>query len=606
MTSSDQLSVELMRMRIALVAMLAGLLFLVGSLWRIQVRDVSKYRSKVDRQSVRRVRLPGTRGLIYDRNGLCLADNRPSYCVGIYIEELRQPGSWSNTINRVEETIAKLSGVLHLKSDVTREEIRKHINRRLPLPFPAWRDVDETTVARLEELEPRLPGVAIYYEPVRSYPMGALASHLLGYVGRSDPEQDPEEPWQYYHPEMEGKYGVEKTFNDELTGIAGGYVIQVDASGYRRKDFVNTELKPREPVSGSDIVLTIDSRIQRLAEKALEGETGAVVILDPRNGDVLAMASSPKFDPNDFSPSVSAEEWDKLNTDPGKPMVNRAIAGIYPPGSTFKPLVIITALESGVATADTTFDCPGYFQLGSAIFHCWQKAGHGTLAMRKAIEQSCNAYFCQLGLRCTYDRIQRMGDAVGFGHKTGIEMGGESAGLLPKKGRGWSGGDTCNASIGQGAVSVTPLQMAVFTASIANDGTVYRPRLMMRRGDAEGEVARKMLWAPTTMKVLKGGMHDVIEAETGTGKRAKIPGVEMAGKTGTAEFDSGSQRRKHTWMTLFAPFDQPRYVVAMVLDEGVSGGLSVAPRINELMRGVFSAESPASNVTTTVSQGDKS
>jgi penicillin-binding protein 2 len=592
----------MMRTRIILAAMLLALIFLGASLWRIQVHDVSKYRSSVDRQSIRRVRLPGSRGMIYDRNGFCMADNRPSYCVGIYIEELRQAGSWSNTINKVEDTIGRLSGVLGMRSDVTREDIRRHINKRLPLPFMAWRDIDDAAVAKLEEIGEEFPGVSIYVEPVRCYPMGATAAHLLGYVGRANPEQDPEQPFHYYLPEMEGKAGIESALNDELTGIPGGYLIRVDASGFRRRYVGEKDVQSKDPVPGTDIVLTIDSRIQLMAEKALVSSNGpvrgAVVVLDPRNGDVLALASSPAFDPNSFTPSVPIAEWQRLNTDEDKPLINRAIAGIYPPGSTFKPLIVITALDSGCATADTTFNCCGYFDLGNARFHCWQKTGHGTIPMRKAIEQSCNAYFCQLGLRCGYERIRRMADMVGFGHKTGIILDGESAGLLPRKSRGWSGGDTCNISIGQGAISATPLQMAVFTASIANGGTIYRPRLVLRRGETEGEVVSKMGWSAETMRLVRGGMHDVVEAESGTGKRAKIQGVEMAGKTGTAEFETQSQKRKHTWMTVFAPCDKPRYTVAMVLDEGVSGGVSVAPQINKLMTGIFQLETAPTGVVT--------
>jgi penicillin-binding protein 2 len=601
LTPSDQLSVELARMRIVLAIMLGIFVCLVASLWHVQVRDVSKYRSSVDRQSIRRVRLPGTRGVILDRNGVCLAENIPSYCIAMYIEELRQPGSWSNTINRVEAVIAELSQVLRLKPEVTRENIRKHISRRLPLPFLAWRDIDQAALARWAEANVTFPGVDVYVEPVRCYPMGPLAAHLLGYVGKADPEQESEEDfYHFYLPEMEGKSGVEQAFNSELAGVAGGYLIRVNASGFK-----HSEVSERKPVSGKDITLTLNVRIQRLAETALSGEAGAIVVLDPRNGDVLAMASSPSFDPNSFSPSISIEEFRKLNSaESNKPLLNRAISGLYPPGSTFKPMVAITALESGRVTPDTSFDCVGYFELGDARFHCWNKSGHGFISMRKALEQSCNAYFCQLGLACDYERIYRAANALGFGHRTGIELEAEAEGLLPRKTRGWRGGDTCNISIGQGALLATPLQMAVLTMAVANGGYVYRPRIMLKQGGSIGELVTKMGWSAETMRIVRGGMHDVIEADTGTGKRAKIPGVEMAGKTGTAEYGLASNHKNYAWMTIFAPFDNPRYVVALVIEEGVSGGISAAPRINELMSGVFKLENTPVNVSPPEIGGD--
>jgi penicillin-binding protein 2 len=291
---------------------------------------------------------------------------------------------------------------------------------------------------------------------------------------------------------------------------------------------------------------------------------------------------------------------------------------VYAPGSTFKPLVAIAALENGRADGATAYGCPGFFQIGNAVFRCWRRSGHGTLQMQGALEQSCNAYFCQLGLQCGYERIYHMAEAVGFGLRTGIELPGEASGLVPNdawkratQGDGWRSGDTCNVSIGQGPILATPLQMAVFTAAIANKGTVYRPRLVLGIGDQAGDgaahgggagegrpraslrrgvVANRMGWSAETMRVVRQGMYDVVHAETGTGKRARIGGVEMAGKTGSAEYGPDAARKKYAWMIAFAPFATPRYAIAMVIEDGESGGKTTAPRIRYVMQGVFRIE----------------
>jgi len=597
MTLSDRLEGELMRTRVALMAMLAAFTFLGAVLWRIQVFSTSEYRDSLDRQSIRLVRLPAARGAILERNGICLAHNRPSYNIAVYVEELRKPGRMSNTVDEVERVIRRVGGVIGAKPEVTRADIQMHVTKRLPLPFLAWRDIDQKTLARWCESNVSLPAVDIYIEPVRSYPMGSLAAHVMGYVGRAVPGAEPEEgeePYHYYLPEMAGSYGAEKTFNERLAGEAGLEAIRVDASGFKHEI-----LQSREPVQGRDVSLTIDFRFQRLVEEALGDDRGAAVILDPRNGDVLAMASSPAFDPNRFGAGMSREEWAELKGE-SHPMVNRAIQGTYAPGSVFKPIMVLAALESGTANENTRFNCPGYFQLGSVQFHCWQKEGHGVIALRKGIEQSCNAYFCQLGMQCGVDRIAQMARAVGLGKPTGLDLGSESnleaGGIVPDRewkmkrmNDGWRPGDTCNLSIGQGALATTPLQMALVTATIANGGSLYRPRVLLKAGQ-KGELVAKLGWSAGSLRIVRGGMHDVIEAESGTGKRAKVEGVEMAGKTGTAEFGIKAERKKYTWMTLFAPFEAPRYAVAVIIEEGVSGGLTVAPRVGRLMTGIFKLE----------------
>lgn len=598
--SGDHLDTELMRVRVILLAMVAALVFLGASLWRVQVVHTSRYRSSLDRQSMRRVRLPGARGLILDRNGVHLAENRPSYCIAVYVEELRQRGRSSNTVNKVEDVLDGLSGVLGLERQVTYGDIVNHMARSCPMPLLAWKDIDEVALARWAESKMTFPGVDVYVEPERSYPQGSLASHVLGHVSRLDP--DARDPYHFYLPDMEGREGIERALNVRLAGVAGGLLIRVDALGFR-----HDQDSERDPIAGEDVVLTLDAGIQRCLEDALAGVKGAGVVLDPRNGDVLAMASAPAFDVQSMRSFAGMKE---LLSDPNKPLINRAVRGLYAPGSTFKPLVALAALESHRATAQTLFNCPGYFDMGGGReLDCFHRTVHGTLAMQKSIEQSCNVYFCHLGLQCGYEAIVEMARRTGLGRASGVEIV-EAAGLVPDNAwkrrthkDSWRNGDTCNLSIGQGALLVTPLQMAVVCATLANGGFVYRPRLVLRGaaaaagGDAaheaparEGELVANMHWSPRSLAVVRGGMHDVVQAERGTGKRARIEGVEMAGKTGSAETGAKSERRINAWMLVFAPYERPRYAVAMVVEDGESGGATAAPRIKQLMEGILALE----------------
>jgi penicillin-binding protein 2 len=567
-------------MHLLSVAMLLVFGFLIVNLWQIQVLRASEFSSSLDRQSIRRVRLPGIRGRIFDRKGKCLAENRPHYCLAIYTEELRQRGRWSRTVDKVDEVVDELALVLGLPRQVTREDIRLHVQRRLPLPFLVWRDLDDRALARWAEYDRVFAGVDVYVEPERVYPFGLSASHVIGYVGRADAVDTDENPYHYYLPEMEGKGGVEKTADARLRGRAGGRLIRVDASGFKYE-----EKGDREPVPGTDVTLALDMDIQAMAENVLNNRPGAVVVMDPRNGDVLALASAPAFDVRALG---SQTAWQALLENPGRPLINRAIAGQYPPGSIFKPMVALAALVSGRATVATEVSCPGFITVGNQTFRCWSRRGHGDLAMRKALEQSCNPYFIDIALRMEYKRLYHMAASTGFGLPTGIELDGEAPGLLPddewkRQARrdAWRPGDTANVSIGQGALLVTPLQMAMFTCALANGGKIYRPRLLRDMQRPEGDFIKRMAWTPAQLDVVRSGMHDVVHAEQGTGKRVRIDGVEMAGKTGTAQYGDGL---KHAWMILFAPYESPRYAVVMMMENAVSGGISVAPELRELMQ----------------------
>ena len=592
--------------RLLLVWLLMAACFgaLAFRLWNLQVAQGTEYQRRLAKQSLRSVRLPGIRGRIFDRHGVPLADNRPSFCVSLYLEEFRQPGGIQRTVDRVMETLFRLAETMDRPLQMGPQDVRLHLGRRTPLPLVAWRDLDAEAVARFMERADGFPGAALTVEPVRIYPQGDSAGHLLGYVGRADETKltgaaaDPQEKFHYYLPEMAGKSGVEKRLDGVLRAFEGGKLqIQVDVAGFKFD-----EVSRREPLPGSDVTLAVDARIQRAAEAVLAGQRGAAVVVDPRNGDVLALASRPGFDPNDFVPAVPTAIWDALRNDPARPLYNRAAGGEYAPGSTFKPVTLLAALHGGKVSADTRYSCPGYFQLGSARFRCWQHWGHGSIDLQSAIRYSCNVYLYHAALTAGPEAVQAMARDCGFGRPTGISLDFERPGLVPddawkrrERRDSWRDGDTCNLAIGQGALLVTPLQMGLYAAALANGGTLWKPRLAARIVSAAGvtnEIPAEAApdgprWDARHVAAVRAGMRDAVNELDGSGKRAKLSGVVVAAKTGTAEYGVKGSGRKMTWMIAFAPYDEPRYAVALLVEDGISGGTTAAPRVKQLLTQVF-------------------
>lgn len=582
-----------LRLYVALILMVVAYLVLLGSLWKLQVAQVSQFESRIKIQSLRRVRLPGIRGKIYDRNGLCLADNRPTYSIALFLEGVRRPGPWSRTADHSMEVVDQVASATGLEPEVDREDILKHIRLRLPLPFILWQDITPQTMARFAEQAGSIPGVDLYTQATRNYPYSPYTSHLIGYVGRADPSKMKEkERYNFYLPEMGGRAGLEKLFDSFLRGEAGGKLVQIDVSGYR-----HGEVAHKAPKSGGDLQLTLDMEVQLLAHKALGTNRGAVVVLDPNNGDVLAMVSAPSYDANRFVPYITSKDWKQLSEDPGKPMLNRAVAGTYPPGSIFKPLVALAASMVTPEAIHTVYDSPSTFRIGRRTVHTH---GLGRVDMRQAIKYSANVYFFKTALKCGWEMITEQAQAAGLGKRTGVEVDYEAAGLVPGKEwqcesnhGGWTDGDTVNLAIGQGFLLVTPLQMAMMTATIANGGTFYRPRLVKAYREPGQDhytesplrKAGKMNWSQAALITVRGGMHDVIMDSDGTGKRAKVEGLDYAGKTGTAEY--GNEGKKQTWMIAFAPFNQPQYAIAFLIEDGKSGGRTVGPRLKILMQGLY-------------------
>ena len=592
--------------RMALLALLFGwaIVFLAKSLHQVQVVQTQDFSRDQARQSIRRVQVPGPRGNIYDRNGVCLAENRASYCLAYYAEEFRtrkRGRRWIDIINAVNEDIDRLAVAVGIPREISYTAVSNHVIRSLPMPLLAWRDVDEVTLARWAEQAGDFPGVDVYVQPERSYPQGGLAAHVLGYVKRDRPqrlvesEPDPElvkifgrdnvERTHFYLPEMVGANGIERKYNGWLTGELGEQLIRVDARGYK-----HAEWQGRQEKAGMDLRLTLDVRVQYALERALRGLRGAGVVIDPRNGEVLAMASAPAYDPNEFLPRIPPDLWIRLNEDEHRPLYNRAVQGRYAPGSTFKPVTAMAAMMHPGFSPEAEHSCDGVFVLGTMRLRCWNTYGHGAVSFRKAMEQSCNCYFCNLGNTMGYGAIYEQARLLGLGARLGIDLPSENPGLLPtdewkqrERRDRWRPGDTCQIAIGQGMLVTTPLQMASLTATIANGGTVYRPHLVSH--GKEGEVIRKIPWTPKAVERVHEGMHDV--ARYGTGRRVQIRGTAVSAKTGTAEVDVKGRRQKNVWVTAFAPSEAPTVAVAIVVEDGMSGGLTVAPMVREVLLSVF-------------------
>lgn len=596
--------IGVIRVWIATGLMVLFLLGIGARLWTVQVIHAPTYQSLVREQSVRSVRIPAWRGRIFDRNGEVLAGNRASHCVAIYPEELRKPGQ--STTARVDAIVRELEDRLGVKSDLRPGQVERHLSsKERLLPIIAWKDLDDVSLARWAERVTPVPGIDLYTQPLRVYPNGDMACHTLGYVrdvvaDRAEADEESAgEDYDLYLPEMQGKTGLELALDEHLRGSAGGQLYMIDSMGYR-----HALLQQRDPLPGRDYQLCIDARIQKLAESALGDEPGAVVVTDVNNGEVLALASFPRFNPNQFMPRMPQALYSALSSDPRKVWINRPVQMTYLPGSTFKMIVAFAAAVNDRVPLDRVYHCPGYFEIGGTRMHCAHRNGHGDLNLRQAIERSCNVYFFNLGLETGYEYIYHMAEAVGLGHRTGIELGPsvERPGILGNNaykqrvyGDNWRDGDTANLSIGQGMVDATPLQMTLFTAAIANGGILHKPRLVkaVRTNELEPfietlpEVANNLNWPRDILRVVRDGMRDVIMGDHGTGRGARVAGLDYSAKTGTAQFRSGDHTSFRAWMIAYAPSARPRYAVTVTLDVADAAGLSCAPRMKRLMEGLF-------------------
>ena len=576
---------------LAAVFCLGGLLILVN-LHRIQIEEEAYFTRGQDRQSLRRGQTPGRRGRILDRNGAVLADNRPDYCILLHPNELRRPGAWSNTVNNIEARMRRIADELGLEPCITRRRIARHLNETPYRPIVAFRHVGEVAQAVISERFDDFPGAELVAFPERDYPFGSAAAQVLGYTSNVRPEPS-DSPSHFYLPEMKGRAGLERQYDAILSGSNGEELVRIDSRGYRR------EVQPGKPAApGSDIRVTLDIELQKVLEEAFGERRGAAVVLVPETGEVLAMVSKPGYDNNAMSPAPSTDFWRSLIApESHQPLLNRAVQGLYPPGSTFKPFTALAALGAGFST-NWTHLCEGQYVVSHTRIRCWNTYGHGELGLVDALEHSCNPYFCHLAQEVGYGAIARVGRELGLGARTGIDLPAESRGLLPTPewklqalGEPWRASDTSLVAIGQGTLLTTPLQMAVGAAALANGGRIVRPHLLMGRGVPP---ARPTSWRPEDLIAVREGM--VAVTEFGSGRRAAIPGIRVAAKTGTAEYDRDGQRKKFTWMIAYAPADEAKAAVAVVVEDGQSGGVTAAPLARKALVAALGLEDVAREV----------
>ena len=573
------------RLAVATGLALLSLLLLLARLWNLQILHGDDMRSLSESNRIRLHRVQATRGTVVDRNGRVLIDSRPSFDAVLVPEDARN----------VEVTIENLAQLLNQSAADMHTLLAQTSSRPRFEEITVKRDLSWDDVVALETHQLDLPGVSLQITPRRSYPLGTRLAHLLGYVGEASP-QDMAADSRYRMGDLVGKTGLEKRWESALRGVDGGQQVEVDAVGRKLQ-----VLREVEEMPGATVKLTIDLDLQDAASEALGDNDGSIVAIDPNTGEILAFVDHPSFDPNVFARGVHQDEWRALMTDKHRPLNNRAIQGQYPPGSTFKIIVATAALEEGVINPFTRIYCPGGLQFGNHYFRCWKKGGHGSVNLHEALVGSCDVFFYQVAQRLGIDVIAQYARAFGLGLPTGIDLEHEKTGTIPdtawKRKRfkqPWYAGETLSSGIGQGYVTATPLQMANAIAAMAV-GKRYRPHFVRQVETPEGEVIHnetpevigELQVRATTLREVRDGLRDVVNTERGTGKKARIKGFEVAGKTGTSQVVKlGKERlkaaqvpwqhRDHAWFVAYAPVEAPEIAVAAIVEHADGGGGAVA------------------------------
>jgi len=584
---------ELRELQRRLTILKIGLLLVVGllalRLWHLQVREGPYYRDLSQSNLTRSVVLEPARGLIYDRNGVLLANNVSSFSLYVTLEDVQDR----------EELVQKLMTLVGLDESRLRKKLSERASKLIPRKIKDRMTLREAAQVESHRLD--LPGVMIQAESQRNFPTGLTASHVIGYVGEVSADQLEQADFADLHQgSIVGQYGVEVTYDRFLRGRAGQKLIEADALGHEKRT-VSVE-KPR---AGDDLYLTIDLRLQKLAEELLGDEAGAIVALDPKTGEVLALASRPAFDPNVLSRELTPKQWDEIVQHEGRPLNNRATQGQYPPGSVFKIAMAAAALETKTVEPSTQIRCAGGYQFGRRFYRDWKAGGHGLMNVTQALVHSCDVFFYTAGQRMGIDTIASYAKLFGLGSPTGIELPSERGGIVPSpdwkvkaRGEQWLPGETISASIGQGYVTVTPIQMASLTATVANNGVPVRPRLVRAVMDrATGRVLElpsvplsRLSLKPDTLAIIRSALAGVVTE--GTATRAKSSLVTIAGKTGTAQIaalrpgpekDIPKKFRDHAWFVSYAPVEAPRIAVVILVEHMGHGGSAAAPLAKQMI-----------------------
>jgi penicillin-binding protein 2 len=580
-----------LRLRIRLVYVLVLLAFLgvIARLIVLQVIHGERYSYLSENNRIRIKRILGTRGMIYDQRGELLVDSRPSFDLLFVPEDAENP----------EATLRQLARYLDRDENEILAIFKQSKSRGAFDDIVLGKDVDWATVVAVEAHQLDLPGVTLRARPRRSYADGPAGAHVLGYLGEIGSRQLKSFKSEGYELGDEiGQYGLEKKWEQYLRGKGGGQQVEVDAVGRRVRVLSEVISGP-----GYTVHLTLDRKLQQTAHEALQGKEGTIVVLDVNSGAILAMASTPAFDPNVFARGIKSDEWRALVKDRLRPLSNRAIQGQYPPGSTFKVVMAIAGLEEGVVQPEAKIMDPGFFPFGNRNFRDWKKEGHGAVDLHRSLVESCDVYYYQLGVRLGIDNIAKWSRAFGLGEKSGALLDDEKSGLVPdtewKRKRlrqPWYPGETVSVAIGQGYLTVTPLQLANMMATVANGGTLYRPRLVSRVESITGqrvyeqgpEIVRTIEFKPGTLTRVRSALADVVHGAAGTGKAARSPMIALAGKTGTAQvvemkgaYLKSEQlsyfNRDHAWFVSYAPLDKPEIAIAVLVEHGGHGGEAAAP-----------------------------
>ena len=597
----------------------------IGRLFQLQILEGEALASRSHANYVRTVRLEAQRGSIVDREGRTIAASRPAYGVDLIPYEIQNP--W--------RTYSVLGAILGRDPVEIASRVGRPRGRRRFAPVSLSKDLALEERAKIAAHRYAMPGVELYRKPLRDYVYQALAAQLLGTIGEIDPAELEMQAFSNYRSgETIGKTGIEAANEIHLRGRAGGVNLVVDVAGREIE-----EIDRREPTPGGRLVLSLDLDLQMVAEASFLSEDpeepnkmGALVALDPRNGDVLALVSAPSYDANAFAGGIDRKSWQALNLDIWRPLRNRAIAGVYPPGSTYKAIVAAAGLAEGVIDATTEVVCPGHFRLGRRVYRCWKRAGHGPVNLESALTESCDVYFYELGKTLGVETLARYAKLFGFGSSTGIGIRGEISGLVPTpewkmrtRGEPWIAGETISLSIGQGANLTTPIQLAVAYAAIANGGRIVQPRVVLRRETWDGVVVEEMqpvfraenIIAQPILEMVRNALTRVVMDPTGTGRRARVPGITVAGKSGTTQVVSLDlveglepeeipiRYRDHALFVAFAPVESPEIVVAAIVEHSGGGGGSVAaPIVQKVLAKYFQKiESRVPNQLAAVSLG---
>lgn len=573
--------------------LLGGLLGL--RLWHMQMESGEQYSEDIRRQSIRRLRVPPLRGRIFSADGQLLSDNRLVPSVYFHLHEMRQPGrnSYQRTLDFVVAQAEAVGRVIGRGNPLQREDVVQHLRHVAALPLLVFANLTPEELARLEEHMPPFVGVEIASDSVHFYPFGEVGAQAVGYVGKRFATTEDRQRYSYFIPELMGKTGLEMRYDAELAGQGGERQVRVDFSGLVREEFDDPSLPRARP--GDDLVLTLDSKAMRLGQNLMRPYRGALVLLDCHSGAVLALVSSPTFDSNGVGSQAFAAT---IADTAGRPLINRALAAGYAPGSIVKPLVALALLEAGTITPDTVINCPGAYESGRLKIHCNNRQGHGPMTVEHALEESCNTFFIHAGMEAGIERLSPWLKTAGIGAATGFELGG-GRGFLPARDNPrnphpWYPSDTAFASIGQGLFSLSPLQAAVYGAALANGGTVYRPYIVkeIRNGKTERqlfvtqpELRGTLAAKPENLAVVQHGMWLVVHGDRASGYEAETPVIELAGKTGTAEIGPRNDRHKNTWFLCFGPWQDPRYALCVLVEDGASGGKTAAPIARKFFEG---------------------